>query len=74
MADVQATTLRINLTNSYGDSKNINIPNPKSSLTLESIRSAMAESLASDVFLAGTTYYTAVKTARRIVRTETDII
>lgn len=73
MANTYSVNLRVNLTNSYSDSKNINLPNPRNDVTLAEIREAFAEALASDVFVAGTEYLTQVKGARRIVTQGTDI-
>ena len=73
MANSQVRNLRVNLSNSYGDSKNVNIPNPKNNLTKAQVDEAFALALSSEVFLAGTTYYTAVRNAKIIVTTTTDI-
>ena len=64
--------LRVNLTNQYNDSKNINIPNPRSNLTLAGVREAFAP-LLNNTFMAGTEYLTQVKNAR-IIRTNTSEI
>lgn len=72
MAITQTSILRVNLTNSYNDSKNVNLRNGRTNITLEQIRTAFAP-LLTDTFLAGGEYLTQVKTAKRIITQTTDI-
>lgn len=68
----ETNVLRVKLGNQYGDSKNINLPNPKTNLSLSQVRTAFGN-LTSDTFLAGTEYLTAVSGASKIYNKTTPL-
>lgn len=69
------TVLKIVLSNEYGDERSINLPNPKSDITLASIREAMSDLLSNHYLMNRnlTNPMTAVKSATKTTTTSSTI-
>lgn len=67
--------LQVIVANAAGENKTINLPNPKSSLTLSSVQSAFAPFFTNGYLIngSGTQTFTAIKSAKIIETTESNL-